>query len=121
VTGDDDGEVIPAVGGGGGPDAFGVAQSAGHVEVADGLAEGDGSKFIPDLLLEGRALLVNRKVEDPSLSLEVLYQLFDALYDHGRDGALQLTRAVDGPVQVVYKADLADVGVRSAYPEKAQR
>ena len=120
VAGNDDGYIVPAIGRGGGADAFGIAQPAGHVEVAEGFAEGDRCQLVPDLLLEGSTILGNGKFKDPSLSLEILDKLFDALDDHGRDGALQFAGWFDGPVEVVYEADLIDIRFRSADAEEAQ-
>src|SRR3569833_2790023 len=120
MPGDHDGDIVPTVGSGGGAYAFRVTEPAGHVQVAEGFAKGDRGQLIPDLLLESSAVLGNGKVESASLPLEVLYQLFDALDDHGRDGTLQCAVRVDGPVEIVYITDLIDIRLRSADAEEAE-
>lgn len=120
VTRDDDGDVVPAVGGGGGADRLGIAETAGHFEVTNGLAKGDCRQFVPDALLERGAVLGHGKIEDAALSLEILDQLFDALDHHGGNGAVEAGMLHFCVVKMVDKADLIDIGSRAADAEQAQ-
>jgi len=120
VAGDDDSDIVLAIGGGGGADRLGIAETAGHLEIADGLTKGDGGELVPDALLEGGAVLGNGKFKNTALTLEILDQLFDALDDHGGHGALEAGMAGFRIIEVVDKADLIDIGVRAADAEQAQ-
>src|SRR5580658_418870 len=66
------------------------------------------------------SFLVDREIEYPSLSLEVLDQLFYAAYDHRGCRIPAATSIRFRLVQVVDEADLADIGICSADPQKTQ-
>jgi len=109
VAGNDDDDIIFSVGGCRGADGLGVAEAAGELEIAERFTEGDGGELGPNALLEGGAFLADGEVEDAALALKILDQLFDALDDEGRHGALEAGVFCFGSIEVVYEADLADV------------
>ena len=83
VTGNDDSDVVAAIGGGDGADSLCIPETTGKFQIAEGLAKRDGGEFAPNALLENGTILVDRKFEDPPLPLEILNKLFNAL-DHER-------------------------------------
>jgi hypothetical protein len=120
VAGNDDDDIVLAVRGGRGADGLGIAEAAGEFEIAERFPEGDGGEFGPNALLEGGTFLADGEVEDAALSLEILDQLFDALDDEGRDGALEAGVFCFGCIEVVDEADLVDVGRSASHAEQSQ-
>lgn len=120
VTGDDDGDIVLTVCGGGGADGLGIAEAAGQFEIADGLPKGDGGELVPYPLLKGRAVLGDGEVEDAALPLKILDHLFDALDDQGSHRALEARVMIFSVVEMVYEADLVDIGICSPDTEKTK-
>ena len=118
---DDDGDIVLAIGGGSGANRLGIAETTGHFEIADGLTKGDGGELIPDTLLERGAFLVDGEIKDAALSLEILNQLFGALDDHGADRPLPTTALVFRVFEVIDKADLTDISIRTPDAQQAER
>ena len=117
VTGYDDDDVIPSVGGCRGADSPGITEPAGQFEIAERFSEGNSRQLVPHPLLKGRTALADGEIEDASLSLEILDQLFDTLDDHGCNRPLEIGAAQLELFEMVDKADLADIGVRAADAE----
>lgn len=60
VTGNDDGDIILAIGAGGGADDFGIAKPFSEIHIADGFAVRNLKQFSPNPFLKVGAFLVYR-------------------------------------------------------------
>lgn len=71
----DDRDRIAPVGGSHGAGCVGIAESAGKIQVRAGLAIRNGKQGIPNFLLKGRAVQVERELEAGTTACEILLQL----------------------------------------------
>src|SRR5580658_2209970 len=121
VTRHDDHDIVLPVGRRGRPDIFSISQPSGLLQVADCLSKGYRHQLVPNPLLKLATLLVDRKVENLPLPLEILDKLLDTLNDHRCDRAAQLTVSVILLIQPVDKVNLTDIGIRATHAQQTQR
>ena len=79
MAGNNDRYIISSIRAGYGPCGFGIAGLTCQVKITDGLAIGNSEQEVPDLFLKRSAFLVEDQFKYSSFSMEILYQLFNAL------------------------------------------
>lgn len=117
MTGNDNSELVFAVGAGCCADYFRVAESFGKIHITDGAAIGDFDQFTPYSFLELGAFLVYRNGEYAAAAMKKFDELFGALVHYFGNAGFAMRKLVG----IIEKSEFADELFRTAYFQQADR